>query len=165
MAGRLTLVATVLLLAIAGCFAMYRGVTARTMASPADVIAVESSGADGEPSTRVEWRTPQADRQLGPATRLAGGASFHVGLGLAVAAWVMASLLVLGTGGTVGASRWVGLLWLLPAAWGLWVLGTESGPSAVTARDAMETFRTHAPVFGVSLVLGLFFRRGAPPGS
>lgn len=160
MARRLIPLLVVGCLAAAGLWLIHLGIEARVAALPDLGVSAEPAG-PMTASEVVDWRTPQADRQLSPALASAGASSFHAGLGAAVTAWSLALFWLLWISRAGRSSRLVSALWLAPAAWGLASLALEAGPWAPSANMAMESFWIHAPVFGLFLCLGLSFRSGA----
>ncbi|QDV07167.1 hypothetical protein Poly30_26860 [Planctomycetes bacterium Poly30] len=168
---------------VGGLFLVFEGLVARENAPPpmrpqipppglpfgeassgASIAGAESSRAStGDREVATEWRTLQADRQLDPRLGEVGSTLFHAGLGLAVAAWVLASRVSLGR--SLQHPWWARILvilWLLPAAWALWRIGARAGPGAASAPSAMLVFRAMAPVYALFLVLGLYFTRSRP---
>lgn len=154
-------------LALAGLFAMHRGTSLRAAAEPVGSVAIGAVdpgrgpgvlGAAGE----VELRSPERVQVLGPAVSRVGQGVFHLGVGLATAAVVMAVLTVIGAAGQHWTNA-IRLLVLVPAAWALWKMASEGGPQAMTATAASENFAAYSPVLVVSSLLGLGFgaRRNA----
>ncbi len=161
MAHRLIRIVCVVVLACAGLFGMHRGTALRVAAEPEGTVALPSAteSADVAPpgllseAGQVELRTPERVQVLGPAVARTGEGPFHLGVGLATAAFALAILFVLGGGGST-PSRAISLLWLLPAGWALWKMGTEGGPAGATGAAAFEAWSAYAPVFAGSLLLG-----------
>ena len=151
-----------------GLFAMHRGVSLRSSMEPQGVTTLPSgqsefgdggTGIAGQPG-QIEIRTPERVQVLGPAVARVGRRFFHLGVGLNVAAVVLAALGILGSGGR-GSTVVTSLLFLLPAAWALWRLALEGSERAPTGEAAALSLRAYGPVVLVSTLLALGFRAGA----
>ena len=183
MARRLTRILGIGFLSVASLLTLYRSASLRETSEPPGTVHLSSSefqgtgllNTDGLVGTagQVELRTPERVQLLGPAVARVGSRYFHLGVGLGVSALALAVLCVLSGGIGEGASlstRVFSLACLLPAAWALWGIATEAGPLGATAQLSSEALTTYAPVFTLSLLLGVAFSgrsghapRAAPP--